>query len=91
MDIEPFAQGLLILLLIWSVGGALFATIGSYGLYKLLAAKQNPSAKAIAIVAFVLTLALGVGGIFFGQFNVAVAVLMFAYFIFGLTTWVTNR
>jgi hypothetical protein len=90
MDDIGIGQAIMMALIIWTCAATVFAATGSFGLYKLLAARQNPSAKSIAIVAFVVSLGIGLGGLFTGLPGI-VATLMGVYCVFGLSAWVSLR
>lgn len=90
MSDVDIGTAILLALLIYSGLSFVFTGLGSFGLYKLLAFKQNPSAKTISVLAFVFTLVVGIGGIFAGLYQVLM-LGMFAYAVFGVTAWLTHR
>jgi len=74
----------------------LFAAVGSFGLYKMLAKRRNAAPVTIALISFVL---VGLVGVFafmpfyyvIGVYSVFVGpVLLLVYMVFGLTAWATG-
>lgn len=89
MDDIGIGQAILMALLIYGGLSLLFTTLGSFGLYKLLSARKNPSATWIAVGTAILILA----ATFFGalQFSGTILVALLCYAVFGITAWALNK
>lgn len=71
----------------------LFATLGSVGLYRLLASKSNPLAGILANIAWIASIVFAFSEVFMHSITGfgAKTLVMFVYAIFGVTAFFISR